>query len=145
MTLVRDAPPAGVVGGGNDEKRVPTEAVGCKLAGGWEGQMEIRLRLPAVVFSAFLGALPGRHAPSELVRLSAHVDNWLLAETLPPVIDCFRQGRRIARVVCEVENVTIHIDYGCVNLPAGRRHDDRFHGHVQSPHSAYARFRPEVV
>ncbi len=32
---------AGVVGDGKDEKVVPTEAVGCMLAGGREGQMEI--------------------------------------------------------------------------------------------------------
>ena len=32
---------AGVVRDGKDEKMVPTEAVGCMLAGGREGKMEI--------------------------------------------------------------------------------------------------------
>jgi hypothetical protein len=32
---------AGIVRDGNDEKIVPTEAVGSMLAGGWEGKMKI--------------------------------------------------------------------------------------------------------
>src|ERR1035437_9286705 len=82
-------------------------------------------------------------ALSELFRLPAHVDDWLLTEMVAPVVDCFRQGPRIAWVVCEVENLRV-IDHGCINLPAGRRHNDRFHEREQSPHAARVHFRPEL-
>jgi hypothetical protein len=34
----------GVVRDGKDEKMVPTEAVGCRLPGGWEGKMGILVK-----------------------------------------------------------------------------------------------------
>jgi hypothetical protein len=94
-----------------------------------------------------LGSTGSGLALAELLRLPAHVDDGFFAEMLAPVVDCFRQGPRIAWVVCEVENlrVPLRIDHGCINLPAGRRHNDRFHEREQSAHAARVHFRPELV